>query len=115
MSRVVINGESADYFNTIEGVLYSSRFGAEVMLYGKNVSEEYLTRCADYFDTLPGEISEKLRQATAAYLNDMLEVKSNHRTAKPSGISVYCAEYDGICHLRFYSHVSIACIQLHGF
>lgn len=73
MSRVVINGESADYFNTIEGVLYSSRFGAEVMLYGKNVSEEYLTRCADYFDTLPGEISEKLRQATAAYLNDMLE------------------------------------------
>ena len=28
MSRVVINGESADYFNTIEGVLYSSRFGA---------------------------------------------------------------------------------------
>ena len=35
MSRVVINGESADYFNTIEGVLYSSRFGAEVMLYGK--------------------------------------------------------------------------------
>lgn len=73
MSRVVINGESADYFNTIEGVLYSSRFGAEVMLYGKNVSEEYLTKCAEYFDTLPGEISEKLRQATAAYLNDMLE------------------------------------------
>ena len=30
MSRVVINGESADYFNTIEGVLYSSRFGEEV-------------------------------------------------------------------------------------
>ena len=52
MSRVVINGESADYFNTIEGVLYSSRFGAEVMLYGKNVSEEYLTRCADYFLSL---------------------------------------------------------------
>ena len=73
MSRVVINGESADYFNTIEGVLYSSRLGAEVMLYGKNVSEEYLTRCAEHFDTLPEDISEKLRQATAAYLNDMLE------------------------------------------
>lgn len=58
MSRVVINGESADYFNTIEGVLYSSRFGAEVMLYGKNVSEEYLTRCADYLIPCP-EKSQK--------------------------------------------------------
>ena len=31
MSRVVINGESADYFNTIEGVLYSSP-GARIIL-----------------------------------------------------------------------------------
>lgn len=73
MSRAVITGESKDYFNTIEGVLYLPRTGAEVKLYGKNVGEEYLTRCAGYFENLPEVISEKLLQATADYLNDMLE------------------------------------------
>lgn len=73
MSRVVINGESADYFNTIEGVLYSSRFNMDIALYGKRVGEEYLTHCAEYFERLPDDIMDKLLDSTADYLNDLIQ------------------------------------------
>lgn len=77
MSRVVISGESADYFSTTEGVLYSSRFHTDIKLYGKNVGEEYLTRCAEFFEALPDDISGKLREASADYLNDLFQERGD--------------------------------------
>ena len=76
MSRVVISGESRDYFNTIEGELYSSRFNTCIRLYGKHVGEDYLTRCAAYFEKLPEDIMLTLCSATAEYLNDLIEEHS---------------------------------------
>ena len=73
MSRVRISGESSDFFNTIEGMLYSSRFRTDIALYGKRVSEEYLTRCAEYFEQLPDEVMEKLLDSTADHLNDLIQ------------------------------------------
>lgn len=73
MSRIKITGESADFFNTIEGRLFSSRFNCEIMLYGKRVGEYYLKKCAEYFENLPDDIFSALLEASAAYLNDLLE------------------------------------------
>lgn len=73
MSRVKISGESSDFFNTIEGMLYSSRFNMDIALYGKRVGEEYLTRCAEYFEQLPDDIMDKLLDSTADYLNDLIQ------------------------------------------
>lgn len=73
MSRISICGESSNYFNTVEGVLYSSRYNTEISLFGKRVGEEYLTRCAEYFEHLPEDITAKLCAAAANYLNELIE------------------------------------------
>lgn len=72
MSRIRIFGESADFFNTTEGVIITDS-GNEIGLFGKKVGEDYLRKCAEYFGQLPAELRETLCEASAAYLTDIVE------------------------------------------
>lgn len=72
MSRIKIFGESADYFNTTEGILFTNN-EAEIKLFGRKIGEDYLSRCAEYFVQLPSELRKTLCEATAQYLNDLLD------------------------------------------
>lgn len=72
MKTVVINGESPRFYNAIEGVLSSDRFGCVIEIIGKRVGEEYLVRCAKAFNRIPEETLEKLYNASAEYLTDLV-------------------------------------------
>lgn len=61
------------YYNAVEGVLHSDRFGCDIHLLGRKIGEEYLIRCAEYFEALPDNLLETLKTASAAYLSDFLE------------------------------------------
>ncbi len=61
------------FYNAVEGILHSDRFGCDISLFGKKTGEGYLTRCAEYFEQLPDGILHTLAAASAAYLSDFLE------------------------------------------
>lgn len=56
--------ESAGYFGSLDGKLYSRIFGCELTFLAKSCEELYAARCAEYFE---GITTDNLKEHTALY------------------------------------------------